>query len=81
LITPNLNAVRPLVGIDVHDREARYEAAQRLHADGPRFVLLNGAHLREDVYSCVDLLYDGNTFSELSGRGSTPTTRTVLATA
>jgi hydroxymethylpyrimidine/phosphomethylpyrimidine kinase len=67
LITPNLDEVRLLVGIDVHDREAQYEAARRLHALGPRYVLVKGGHLREDVYSCVDLLYDGNTFSELPG--------------
>ena len=67
LITPNLDEVRLLIGIDVHDREAQYEAARRLHALGPRYVLVKGGHLREDVYSCVDLLYDGNTFSELPG--------------
>jgi hypothetical protein len=67
LITPNLDEVRLLIGIDVHDREAQYEAARRLHALGPRYVLVKGGHLREDVDRCVDLLYDGNTFSELPG--------------
>lgn len=69
LITPNLDEVRLLVGIDVHDREAQYEAARRLHALGSRYVLVKGGHLREDALenSCVDLLYDGNAFSELAG--------------
>ncbi|MGI9149086.1 MAG: bifunctional hydroxymethylpyrimidine kinase/phosphomethylpyrimidine kinase [Chloroflexota bacterium] len=67
LITPNLDEVRLLVGVDVHDRAAQYEAARQLHALGPRYVLVKGGHLREDVDSCVDLLYDGNTFSELPG--------------
>jgi hydroxymethylpyrimidine/phosphomethylpyrimidine kinase len=67
LITPNLDEVRLLLGIDVHDRAAQYEAARRLHALGPRYVLVKGGHLREDVDFCVDLLYDGNTFTEFSG--------------
>ncbi|HEX5810638.1 MAG TPA: bifunctional hydroxymethylpyrimidine kinase/phosphomethylpyrimidine kinase [Pseudonocardia sp.] len=67
LLTPNLDEVRLLVGIDVHDRAAQYEAAKLLHALGPRFVLVKGGHLREDTDVCVDLLYDGHTFTELPG--------------
>jgi hydroxymethylpyrimidine/phosphomethylpyrimidine kinase len=67
LITPNLDEVRLLVGVDVHDRGAQYEAAKLLHALGPRYVLVKGGHLAEDVDVCVDLLYDGHTFTELPG--------------
>jgi len=67
LITPNLDEVRLLIGIDVHDRAAQYEAARLLHVLGPQYVLVKGGHLREDVDVCVDLLYDGNTFTELPG--------------
>ena len=67
LITPNLDEVRLFVGVDVHDRAAQYEAAKLLHALGPRYVLVKGGHLVEDVDVCVDLLYDGHTFTELSG--------------
>ena len=67
LLTPNLDEVRLLVGIDVHDRAAQYEAAKLLHALGPRYVLVKGGHLREDTDVCVDLLYDGHTFTELPG--------------
>lgn len=67
VITPNLDEVRLLVGIDVHDRSAQYEAAKLLHGLGPRFVLVKGGHLREDADSCVDVLYDGHTFTELPG--------------
>jgi hydroxymethylpyrimidine/phosphomethylpyrimidine kinase len=67
LLTPNLDEVRLLIGIDVHDRVGQYEAATRLHALGPRYVLVKGGHLREDVDSCVDLLYDGTAFTELPG--------------
>jgi len=67
LITPNLDEVRLFVGVDVHDRAAQYEAAKLLHALGPRYVLVKGGHLVEDVDVCVDLLYDGHTFTELPG--------------
>jgi hydroxymethylpyrimidine/phosphomethylpyrimidine kinase len=67
ILTPNLDEVRLLVGVDVHDRSAQYEAAKLLHGLGPRYVLVKGGHLREDVDACVDLLYDGHTFTELPG--------------
>jgi len=67
VVTPNLDEVRLLVGIDVHDRAAQYEAAKVLHALGPRHVLVKGGHLAEDTDICVDLYYDGHTFVELPG--------------
>ncbi|MFC5948765.1 bifunctional hydroxymethylpyrimidine kinase/phosphomethylpyrimidine kinase [Pseudonocardia lutea] len=67
LVTPNLDEVRLLVGIDVHDREAQYAAAKELHALGPRAVLVKGGHLAEDTDGCVDLLFDGESFTELPG--------------
>lgn len=67
VLTPNLDEVRLLVGVDVHDRAAQYAAAELLHALGPRCVLVKGGHLREDTDVCVDLLYDGVTFVELPG--------------
>lgn len=67
LVTPNLDEVRLLVGVDVHDRAGQYEAAKVLHALGPRYVLVKGGHLVEDADRCVDLLYDGHTFVELPG--------------
>lgn len=67
VVTPNLDEVRLLVGIDVHDRAAQYEAAKVLHGLGPRYVLVKGGHLREDTDACLDLLYDGHAFTELPG--------------
>jgi hydroxymethylpyrimidine/phosphomethylpyrimidine kinase len=67
LATPNLDEVRLLAGVDVHDRAAQYEAAKVMHAFGPQYVLIKGGHLREDTDECVDLLYDGHTFTELPG--------------
>jgi hydroxymethylpyrimidine/phosphomethylpyrimidine kinase len=67
LATPNLDEVRLLAGVDVHDRAGQYEAAKVIHAFGPKYVLVKGGHLREDTDVCVDLLYDGHTFTELPG--------------
>jgi hydroxymethylpyrimidine/phosphomethylpyrimidine kinase len=67
LATPNLDEVRLLAGVDVHDRAAQYEAAKVMHAFGPQYVLIKGGHLVEDADVCVDLLYDGRTFTELPG--------------
>jgi hydroxymethylpyrimidine/phosphomethylpyrimidine kinase len=67
VVTPNLDEVRLLAGVEVHDRAAQYAAAKELHALGPRYVLVKGGHLREDTDACVDLLYDGDTFTELPG--------------
>jgi hydroxymethylpyrimidine/phosphomethylpyrimidine kinase len=58
LVTPNLDEVRLLVGIDVVDAESQRAAAKALHALGPRWVLVKGGHLRSSDSSC-DLLYGG----------------------
>ena len=58
LVTPNLDEVRLLVGIDVVDSESQRAAAKALHALGPRWALVKGGHLRSSDRSC-DLLYDG----------------------
>jgi hydroxymethylpyrimidine/phosphomethylpyrimidine kinase len=63
LVTPNLDEVRLLVGIDVVDAESQRAAAKALHALGPQWVLVKGGHLRSSQRSC-DLLYGGNDFHE-----------------
>lgn len=68
LVTPNLDEVRLLVGVEVRDRAGQYEAAKVIHGLGPRYVLVKGGHLDEDAdRGCVDLLYDGHSFTELPG--------------
>jgi hydroxymethylpyrimidine/phosphomethylpyrimidine kinase len=67
VVTPNLDEVRLLVGVDVRDRAGQYEVARMLHALGPRHVLVKGGHLRGDTDTCVDLHFDGRTFTELPG--------------
>jgi hydroxymethylpyrimidine/phosphomethylpyrimidine kinase len=63
LVTPNLDEVRLLVGVDVVDDESQRAAAKALHALGPRWALVKGGHLRSSGRSC-DLLYDGADFHE-----------------
>lgn len=61
LITPNLDEVRLLVGIDVVDATTQRDAAKALRDLGPQWVLVKGGHLRSAPDS-PDLLYDGNDF-------------------
>ena len=64
LVTPNLDEVRLLTGIDVRDRSQLAEAAEAIHSFGPAWTLIKSGHLTEDP-DCVDLLYDGTAFIEL----------------
>jgi hydroxymethylpyrimidine/phosphomethylpyrimidine kinase len=66
LVTPNLDEVRLLTGIDVRHRDQLAEAAEAIHAFGPMWTLIKSGHLTEDE-DCVDLLYDGTAFIELPG--------------
>ena len=61
LITPNLDEVRLLVGIDVVDVATQRDAAKALHDLGPKWALVKGGHLRSAPHS-ADLLYDGTDF-------------------
>lgn len=63
LVTPNLDEVRLLVGIDVVDVATQRDAARALHDLGPRWTLVKGGHLRSSSHS-RDLLYDGADFTE-----------------
>jgi len=61
LVTPNLDEVRLLVGIDVVDDATQRDAARALHDLGPAWALVKGGHLRTASHS-TDLLYDGKDF-------------------
>ena len=66
LVTPNLDEVRLITGIDVRDRTEQRKAAEALYALGPQWVLVKGGHMWGDP-ECLDLLYDGDEFIELPG--------------
>lgn len=65
LVTPNLPEVKVLLGVEVRDRAGMREAAKRLFDFGSRWVLVKGGHLDADR-DAVDVLYDGESFRELS---------------
>jgi hydroxymethylpyrimidine/phosphomethylpyrimidine kinase len=63
IITPNLPEAQTLTGQPIPDAEAMREAARRIHALGPRRVVIKGGHA--DSPNVVDLYFDGNDFQEL----------------
>ncbi|GAA4537424.1 bifunctional hydroxymethylpyrimidine kinase/phosphomethylpyrimidine kinase [Amycolatopsis samaneae] len=66
LITPNLDEVRLLTGVEVTDAASQRAAAEALLEFGSEWVLVKGGHLREAA-DCVDLLSNGSEFIALSG--------------
>ncbi|GAA1337781.1 bifunctional hydroxymethylpyrimidine kinase/phosphomethylpyrimidine kinase [Saccharothrix algeriensis] len=66
LITPNLDEVRLLTGIEVRDHAGQRKAAEALSEFGSQWVLVKGGHLWDDP-GCLDVLYDGSSFIELPG--------------
>lgn len=67
LITPNLDEVRLLTGIQVIGPESQHAAAKALLEFGSQWVLVKGGHL-DAAQDCVDLLSDGTDFIELTGQ-------------
>ena len=63
LVTPNLDEVRLITGIDVVDTASQHDAAKALHALGPQWALVKGGHLRVSSHS-PDVLFDGASFHE-----------------
>ena len=63
LVTPNLDEVLLITGIEVVDAETQRTAARELHALGPQWALVKGGHLRSSARS-PDLLFDGSQFHE-----------------
>ncbi|CRK52382.1 Hydroxymethylpyrimidine/phosphomethylpyrimidine kinase [Rhodococcus sp. RD6.2] len=65
LVTPNLDEVRLITGIDVVDDASARRAAEALHELGAQWSLVKGGHLRTSTES-RDLLFDGETFHEFT---------------
>lgn len=65
VVTPNIPEAAALSGLTPESLaaiEGRREAARRLHALGPRWVVVKGGHLAGEA---VDLIFDGRDFDEL----------------
>ena len=65
VVTPNTDEASVLAGIEVTDQVSAREAARRIHALGPRHVIVKGGHL--DGPTSDDLMFDGERFEVLSG--------------
>jgi len=64
VVTPNLPETETLAGMPIAGRADLEEAARRIAALGPRYVLVKGGHAPGDP---VDLLFDGHAFREYPG--------------
>lgn len=65
VVTPNLDEVRLLTGIDVVDDATARKAAAALYEFGAQWAVVKGGHLRSAQVS-TDLLFDGENFFEFS---------------
>jgi hydroxymethylpyrimidine/phosphomethylpyrimidine kinase len=66
VVTPNAPEAAVLSGVEVTDAATAREAARRIHALGPKMVIVKGGHL--DGERSDDLVFDGRTFEVLTGR-------------
>ncbi|MDR7556420.1 MAG: bifunctional hydroxymethylpyrimidine kinase/phosphomethylpyrimidine kinase [Armatimonadota bacterium] len=72
VVTPNLHEARALTGQEIRTVREMEDAARRLHALGPRAVVVKGGHLAE---APVDVFYDGRRLVHLRAeRIATPHT-------
>ena len=61
-ITPNIPEAEVLSGVTIRSEQDRREAAKRLFALGPVYVVITGGHAAGD--RIVDLVYDGEVFTD-----------------
>ena len=64
VVTPNLHEASVLAELPVATEADMEEAARRIHARGPRHVLVKGGHLKDGA---TDLLWDGRSFTRFPG--------------
>jgi hydroxymethylpyrimidine/phosphomethylpyrimidine kinase len=73
VVTPNIPEAEVLAGMTIATDDDRREAARRIAAFGPRYVIVKGGHAHGDP---VDFLYDGTTIIPIDAgpRIDTPNT-------
>jgi hydroxymethylpyrimidine/phosphomethylpyrimidine kinase len=64
VVTPNLHEAAALAALPVESEADMEAAARRIHALGPRHVLVKGGHLKD---SATDILFDGRTVTRFTG--------------
>lgn len=72
-VTPNIPEAELLSGIAIRTRDDRREAAKRIAALGPVYVIVTGGHASPDAGvgmsdQIVDLVYDGDVFTEYASQ-------------
>lgn len=65
VVTPNIPEAEVLTGLTIQSEEDMKTAAQKIHALGPKYVLVKGGHRLNDAN---DLLYDGERFVRIQGK-------------
>lgn len=65
IVTPNVAEAAILAGIEITSDDDLHSAAKIIHSLGPQAVLITGGDFRPESDSVCDLLFDGNTFTEL----------------
>lgn len=65
MVTPNLPEAEEITGMNIDTPAAMKEAAKKIHAMGPTYVLIKGGHLVGDA---VDILFDGKDFTTYTGK-------------
>ena len=73
VVTPNIPEAETLAEMMIRTDEDRHEAARRIAAFGPRYVIVKGGHAEGDP---VDFLYDGRTIVALDAGARIETTNT-----
>ncbi len=73
IVTPNIPEAETLAAMTIANDDDRREAARRIAAYGPRFVVVKGGHAAGDP---IDLLFDGRDFATIGAgpRIDTPNT-------
>jgi hydroxymethylpyrimidine kinase/phosphomethylpyrimidine kinase len=64
VVTPNLGEAQVLAEMPIRDLRDMEEAARRIHAQGPRYVVVKGGHLAGPP---IDVFFDGRAFEHLQG--------------
>jgi hydroxymethylpyrimidine/phosphomethylpyrimidine kinase len=64
VVTPNLGEAEVLAAMPIRNLGEMEQAARRIHAKGPRYVVVKGGHLEGPP---VDVLFDGQTFQYFEG--------------
>jgi hydroxymethylpyrimidine/phosphomethylpyrimidine kinase len=64
VVTPNLEEAQVLADMTIHNIDDMAQAARRIHAKGPRYVVVKGGHLAGPP---TDILFDGQALQYLEG--------------